>query len=564
MGIWGHTRYHCDVYASTASYRVIQRQPFKQLFLIMATAALLISALSIFSLYKTATDQHRLRLVETVMSQARLIEAIAQFDSLDNANNDPELARQATLEKVASAHQEFAGFGESGEFVLARREGEQIHFVLSRRHPQQESLRTIPFAGLWAEPMQRALAGQSGIMTGLDYRGVEVLAAYEPISFLDLGLVAKMDTSEIRAPFIKAGLIAFGITLLLIFIASRLFIRVSRPIEDIIDQQAETFRTLAETTREAIVLSDTQGRIQFVNPATERLFGYRPGELHGMSIKCLMTEEQSSEHDDYVNSYLQTGFARIIGSGRQLIAVRKDGSRFPIYLSIGDIKTSHARLFAAVIMDMSEQQQLQREILEIPVSEQRRIGQELHDGLGQQLTGLGLLATSLVNKASRPEHKLATQLASGLQEAISQVRALSRGLMPVDIDAEGFISSLELLIEEIRSHSNIPVSLTINERVRILDNHSAMHLYRIVQEALNNAIKHADSSQINVTVGIVGRRGCLSIHDNGRGFDGITSKPTGLGLRIMQHRCGLIDAEFRILSSAERGTEVKCYFTIES
>jgi PAS domain S-box-containing protein len=552
----------------TERAQVIQRQPFNQLFLIMASAVLLVSAISILSLYNTAIEQHSLRLVETVKGQARLIEAIAHFDSLENDDNNPALAGQSTLEKVAAAHQEFEGFGSTGEFALARQNNDQIEFVLAHRHPQTQTqtqtLRSIPSDGLWAEPMRRALSGKSGVMTGLDYRGVEVLAAYEPISILDLGLVGKMDISEIRKPFVKAGLIALGMTILIIFIASRLFFRVSRPIEHIIDQQAETFRTLAETAREGIILANTSGAIEFVNPAAEQLFGYQPKELIGASIKCLMPKETSLAHDGYIQRYLQTGFPRIIGNGRQLVAKRKDGTRFPIYLSIGDIRTSHARLFAGLIMDMSEQQQLQREILEIPVSEQRRIGQELHDGLGQQLTGLGLLATSLLNKASKPEHELASKLAHGLRVAVGQVRALSRGLMPVDIDAEGFTNALENLVKEIRSHSNMRIFLTLNERIRILNNSSALHLYRIAQEALNNAIKHANASRIEVSVGLVGDRGCLAIRDNGGGFDAEPQKSAGLGLRIMQHRCSMIDAEFEIRSSAENGTEVRCYFMIET
>jgi PAS domain S-box-containing protein len=548
---------------------VIQRQPFNQLFLIMATAALLVSAISIFSLYHTATEQHRLRLVETVKSQARLIEAIAEFDDLASGDNDQEQVRNTTIAKVAAAHREFEGFGDSGEFALARRDGNQIVFVLSHRHPQEHLPRTqiprsIPFNGLWAEPMRRALAGKSGVLSGLDYRGVEVLAAHEPVAILNLGLVAKIDVSEIREPFMRAGMLTIGATVLIIFGASGLFFHISRPIEHIIDQQAETFRTLAETAHEGIVIANTEGIIEFVNPAVERLFGYKPGELNGRSVKCLMPIEHSMAHDGYIRRYLQTGFPRIIGSSRQLIALRKDGSRFPIYLSIGDIKTSHARLFAGVILDMSEQQQLQREILEIPVSEQRRIGQELHDGLGQQLTGLGLLATSLLNKASKPEHALAARLATGLQEAISQVRALSRGLMPVDIDAEGFTNALENLINEIQSHSNISVLLKLNERIRVLDNTNAMHLYRIAQEALNNAVKHAKANQIQVSLGREGNRGYLSIRDNGQGFDGSPQRSLGLGLRIMQHRCTLIDAEFEIESSYAGGTEIKCYFTIET
>lgn len=545
---------------------MIQRQPFKQLFLIMALAALLVSAISILSLYNTAIEQYRLRLVETVKGQARLIEAIAQYDSLENNDNNPTVAGQSTLEKVAAAYREFEGFGTSGEFALARKNNDQIEFVLAHRHPQVQgqALRSIPFNGLWAEPMRRALSGMSGVMTGLDYRGVEVLAAHEPLSILDLGLVGKMDISEIRHPFVITSLIAFGTTILVIFIASRLFFRISRPIEQVIDQQAETFRTLAETAREGIILASTSGTIEFVNRAAEQIFGYKQKELIGASLKCLMPEETSRAHDGYMQRYLQTGFPRIIGSGRQLVARRKDGTRFPIYLSIGDIRTSHVRLFAGVIMDMSEQQQLQREILEIPLNEQRRIGQELHDGLGQQLTGLGLLATSLLNKASKPEHELATKLAHGLREAVGQVRALSRGLIPVDIDAEGFTIALENLVKEIRSQSDIRIFLTLNERIRIVDNSSALHLYRIAQEAINNAIKHANASRIEVSVGLAGNRGCLAIRDNGRGFDAEPQQSAGLGLRIMQHRCGLIDAEFEIRSSAEHGTEVRCYFMIET
>ncbi len=543
---------------------MIQRQPFNQLFLIMAAATLVVSTISIVSLYRTAIEQHRLRLVETVKSQARLIESIAQFDSLDSEDSDPEAARESTLEKVSAAHSEFEGFGASGEFVLARREADQIVFVLSRQHLQAQTPPPIPLAGKWAEPMRRALAGESGILTGLDYRGTEVLAAYEPISILNLGLVGKIDISEIRQPFVRAGFIALSAALLVIFFASRIFFRISRPLEQAIDQQKETFQILAQTSREGIVLANTDGIIQFVNPATEKLFGYRRGELVGQTVKRLMPPEHSQTHDSYMKNYLQTGIPKIIGIGRQLTAVRKDGSRFPIYLSIGDINTSHARLFAGVIMDISEQQQLQREILEIPVSEQRRIGQELHDGLGQQLTGLGLLATSLVNKASKPEYELATRLASGLQEAISQVRALSRGLMPVDIDAEGFMNSVQNLIEDIRAQSNVDILLTIKERVKISDNTSAMHLYRIVQEALNNAIKHADASQIDVGMGVEDARGYLLVRDNGKGLDVSPEKSSGLGLRIMRYRCGLIDAQLEINSSYEAGTEIKCYFPIEN
>ena len=529
----------------------------------MAAAAMIVSTVSIFSLYHTAIDQHRLRLVEIAKSQARLIESIARFDSEFSGDDHPEGAEAATLSQVAAAHSQFEGFGETGEFTLARREQDQIVFILSRRHLKLETPEPIPFDGEWAEPMQHALSGESGVLTGLDYRGEKVLAAYEPVSILNLGLVAKIDTNEIRAPFVRAAILAIAVALAVIFIASRLFFRIVRPIEEGIEQQAETFKTLAETAGEGIFLADVHSRIEFVNSTAERLFGYAPGELLGQSVNRLMPVEHSRVHDGFINNYLETGIGKIIGSGRQLTALRKDGSRFPIYLSIGDINLPHKRLFAGVLMDISEQQQLQREILEIPVSEQRRIGQELHDGLGQQLTGLGLLATSLVNKAGKPQHDLATKLATGLQQAISQVRAISRGLMPVDIDAAGFMSSLEKLVDDIRAQSSTLIQFDIREKILISNNTSAMHLYRIAQEAINNALKHANANQIEVTLGIENARGYLSIHDDGNGMEQTPEATSGLGLRIMKHRCGLIDAELRIETSNPGGTEIKCYFPLD-
>jgi signal transduction histidine kinase len=144
------------------------------------------------------------------------------------------------------------------------------------------------------------------------------------------------------------------------------------------------------------------------------------------------------------------------------------------------------------------------------------------------------------------------------------VRALSRGLIPVDIEAGGFTNSLEMLVNEIRSSGKITIILNIRERVNILDNSSALHLYRIAQEALNNAIKHAQATRIEVTLGLEGNLGYLSIRDNGRGFEGARQQSSGLGLRIMQQRCTLIDAEIEIHSSPDHGTEVKCCFSVEN
>lgn len=378
------------------------------------------------------------------------------------------------------------------------------------------------------------------------------------LELIESGVIKDLDLKEIKILFTRASGITIITTLFVAMFASLVYFRITRSWA----QQAETFHILAKTAHEAIFLIDVHGIIQFVNPAAETLFGYEIEELLGKNIKQLMPSPHREMHDDYIENYLQTGIKKIIGKGRQLLGERKDGSQFPMYLSVGEIQLEHTHLFAGLILDISEQQKLQREVLAIPVREQQRIGEELHDGLGQQLTGLSMLAQSLLNKANKSEHDLAEQLASGLHEALTQVRALARGLMPVQIDTDGFMISLKEITKNIEQQSNIPIKLQIDDVVLLFDDATAAHLYRIVQESLNNAIKHADASRIHVSLKIQHDHGVLEIIDNGIGIPFDLEDSSGLGLNIMRHRCGLFDGEITINPAGERGTKVCCRFPI--
>ena len=114
------------------------------LILIMATVALMVSGVSITLLYQTAFNEAETRLVETAQSQARLIEAVARFDAVRNQDY-PEGATEATLSQIRDAHEHYIGFGETGEFTLAQREGDHMVFLLSHRHHDRELPKPIPF-----------------------------------------------------------------------------------------------------------------------------------------------------------------------------------------------------------------------------------------------------------------------------------------------------------------------------------------------------------------------------------------------------------------------------------
>jgi len=199
------------------------------LIFIMFSIVLVVETITIGILYQTAIAEEKSRLKEAAKSQARLIEAVARFDEV-YSRNYPYGARQTTLNQIKDAHSRYAGFGTTGEFTLSKRENAQIVFLLSHRHHDLNNPKPIPWNSGLAEPMRMALSGKSGTMIGRDYRGEKVLAAYEPVAELNLGIVAKIDLAEIRAPFVEASLISGFFAIVAIVSGAGLFIKITSPI----------------------------------------------------------------------------------------------------------------------------------------------------------------------------------------------------------------------------------------------------------------------------------------------------------------------------------------------
>ena len=210
------------------------RKRFLALVLIMIAACTVGMAIMAIMLYRNSLMEYRGQLQATAQSQARLIEAVARYDAGISdllLNDDPDYnSTAATLSQIIDAHEHYEGFGEMGEFALARREEESIVFLLSHRYGTVEHSVPLSFDSEVPEPMRRALDGQSGTVIALDYRGDMVVAAYEPVAVLNLGIVAKISLAEIRAPFIRSALSASAIALLLILAGTALFFRIANPI----------------------------------------------------------------------------------------------------------------------------------------------------------------------------------------------------------------------------------------------------------------------------------------------------------------------------------------------
>ena len=274
--------------------------------MILATGIVGVTAFTF--LYDAAIAETRGRLTETVKSQARLIEAVARHDMAFKPHL-PGGPINATVARIAEAHENYTGFGKTGTFTLARRVDNRIVFLLV--HCGQKMIKPISVS--WnsnlAQPMRRALSGQSGTMVGLDYAGHEVLAAYEPVAILELGIVAKTDMSEIRAPFVRAGLMAGAVMLLVSFAAALLFVRITRPmiakIEDHarnlektvadLEKSEERSRRMIDRNPDAILILNPGGEILFANPASQDFFGRPPEKLAGVQLGIPSIEDEYSE-----------------------------------------------------------------------------------------------------------------------------------------------------------------------------------------------------------------------------------------------------------------------------
>ena len=205
---------------------------------------------------------------------------------------------------------------------------------------------------------------------------------------------------------------------------------------------------------------------------------------------------------------------------------------------------------------------LKREILEISDREQRRIGQDLHDGLCQHLAGIELMSQVLAKKLAPQSKVYAKQvmdIASHVRDAISHTRSLARGLSPVTIESEGLTSALFELATNTEKIFHVQCRCECDEPIAIHDHSVATHLFRIAQEAVSNAIKHGRARRIVIALRKSAGRITLNISDNGKGLrKQPAKKKKGMGLRIMQSRASMIGGAMAIEPNAKGGVSVTC------
>jgi two-component system, LuxR family, sensor kinase FixL len=322
-------------------------------------------------------------------------------------------------------------------------------------------------------------------------------------------------------------------------------------------------RGVLDTSMDGIVTMDDRGVIEEFNAAAERTFGFRAEDVVGQHVSTLLPESYHWEYGVHLGELLRESEGRLIRSGLEVAGQRADGSIFPLDLSLSEVHTSGKRLFTAVVRDLTERRAHEQEVLRAVTEERERIGRDLHDGLCSHLTGVAMLCRAFARGIQRGRPvtvEEAQEAATLVQEGAEQARMLARGLDPVGLSERGLPTALADLVAGLQARAGLPIRLTADIHELTLGSDTGLHLYRITQEALQNALKHASATQLDVELMTDNGHLVLTVRDDGVGLDGAGSD--GMGLNVMRYRARSIGASLAIQGGSAGGTVVTCRIPI--
>jgi PAS domain S-box-containing protein len=327
---------------------------------------------------------------------------------------------------------------------------------------------------------------------------------------------------------------------------------------------ATEYRTLFEAAPDGIVLVDDDASILDVNPRALEMFGYERDELAGKPIEILVPPALRHAHVTQREEYMEAPRPRPMGIGLELRGRRKDGSEFPVEISLSPMMAGDSRHIISIIRDVTERRELQAfgaGALRAAEEERQRIARELHDDTAQRLAGLMLMLKVAGQIEDREDRERRIEkIREEIAEAADAVRRIARGLRPPALDEVGLVAAVESLVRALRHAHPLDIQLQAERIAQRLEPDAELALYRIVQEALSNAVRHSGASRVVVSLADADRRMVAEVTDNGRGFaldHAYGGGGQGLGLVGMRERARYAHGSLSIDSAPGAGTRVR-------
>jgi two-component system, LuxR family, sensor kinase FixL len=311
----------------------------------------------------------------------------------------------------------------------------------------------------------------------------------------------------------------------------------------------------------AIIVLDRSGQIVRFNPAAERVTGLTAEEAMGHTPwDIFVPREERAEARNAFRKVAQGAAA----SAQEGTVLTRGGMRRTLSWSTTSIVQADGAVEYVVMsgIDVTETKRLEAEVLNVAEREQSRFGHDLHDGLGQHLTGIEFMSHVLHERLvqeGRPEATDMAQIAQLIRDAITHARDLARGLSPVILQSKGLAAALHDLAESTTRHLRIECDALVESGIPLPAHEVATHLYRIAQEAVSNAVKHGRATSVQIVLRATEADLELLVTDNGVGFpDDYTGQTMGMGLRVMNYRAGIIAGNLSVSQHPGEGVTVSC------
>ena len=322
---------------------------------------------------------------------------------------------------------------------------------------------------------------------------------------------------------------------------------------------------LVNKTPMFMAVLDREWRVTRVNPAVEAAFGYKEAQIKGRCVWDLGIMEEKElalSRERYRRLMAGEPFLRYVSRFRTAAGDWRD-----MELSTRAVPSPDGRIDCFIVagFDITERLRLQEEVIRVSEQEQSRIGHDLHDSVGQTLTGAVAMVGALEAVCSGEQRQMAARLREIVTEAVVEVRRIAHGLSPAAVKTRGLHGALDLLAETVRQTHRLQCACALQPDVQSCTTDNDAHLLRIAQEAVSNAIRHGRASRLRLYLRESRQKGIgeLEIANNGHCFDveaAIAGK--GIGLRVMEYRANLIGGEIRIQCRKGVGVGVKCRFPL--
>ncbi|HLL90642.1 MAG TPA: sensor histidine kinase [Tepidisphaeraceae bacterium] len=312
--------------------------------------------------------------------------------------------------------------------------------------------------------------------------------------------------------------------------------------------QTNVLEAQSEASDDGILVAAADGAVLRCNGQLQALWGLGPvGAGTPLGAVAAKIDAMVATPGDVLGD---TATELVLNDGRTI-----DRYSAPIR---GDDTTPYGRVW--YFRDVTERKRLEREVMDVCEREQRRIGQDLHDGLGPHLVGVSMMAQALEAElaGAAPQHvESAGRIGQLIDDAIAQARGLARGLRPVALEEDGLATALQELAKNAARMYCIVCPFSADGDVELADVGTATHLYRITQEAVNNAVRHGRAKRVEIALTDVGQGVLrLSVADDGVGFDGTPpAESRGMGVHTMTYRAGVIGGSIRIAAAGLGGAD---------